>query len=48
MKKKDISAYFSGIAKLSHKKSPRSKAFYRRIQKLSTIARMRKGVIHRG
>ncbi len=46
MKKKDVSAYFSKIAKLSHKKSPRSKAFYRRLQKLSVLAKKRKGVIH--
>lgn len=45
MNKKDISAYFSRIARLSHKKSPRSKEFYRRIQKLSVLAKRRKQVI---
>jgi len=40
--KKEVSSVMSKLAKLSHKKSPRNKEFYRKIQKKSVVARRKK------
>jgi len=39
MNKSDISKYMSSISKAGHKKSPRGKEYYQRMQKLSTVKR---------
>jgi len=42
LNKKQISRVMSKIAKSGHKKKPRSKAFYRAMQKKSVLARKTK------
>lgn len=39
MNKKEISEYMRRLGKLSYKKSPRSKEYYRELQKKSIIKR---------